>query len=54
LSITVTFGPSGPPDAAMRLLAGGVPLSLLLDLAFGPDSEDLLRNEPEDSGPEAA
>jgi hypothetical protein len=29
----------------MRLLADGVPLSLLLDLAFGPRSEELLAAE---------
>ena len=29
----------------MALLAKGVPLSLLLDLALGPRSEDLLREE---------
>lgn len=29
----------------MALLAGGVPLSLLLDLALGPHSEDLLAQE---------
>jgi hypothetical protein len=34
-----------PASAPMTLLAHGVPLSLLLDLAFGPDSEDLLRQE---------
>lgn len=30
----------------MDLLSSGVPLSLLLDLFFGPDSEDLLAHEP--------
>ena len=29
----------------MALLANGVPLSLLLDLALGPRSEELLREE---------
>jgi hypothetical protein len=29
----------------MALLAHGIPLSLLLDLALGPQSEDLLRTE---------
>ena len=33
-----------PPP--MALLRSGVPLSLLLDLAFGPDSEEVLRTEP--------
>ena len=34
----------------MTLLRGGVPLSLLMDLVLGPQSEDLLRGE---SGPGA-
>ncbi|HWG95393.1 MAG TPA: hypothetical protein VNU66_14360 [Mycobacteriales bacterium] len=36
--------PATAPDrgAAMALLASGVPLSLLLDLACGPRSEELL------------
>jgi hypothetical protein len=29
----------------MALLSSGVPLSLLLDLVLGPDSEDLLSHE---------
>ncbi|MCU1693599.1 MAG: hypothetical protein JWM64_2690 [Frankiales bacterium] len=29
----------------MTLLASGIPLSLLLDLALGPDSEALLQDE---------
>ena len=38
-----------PLSTAMALLASGVPLSLLLDLAYGPSSEDLLSSErPED------
>jgi hypothetical protein len=38
-----------PPDrrpSPMALLRSGVPLSLLLDLAFGPDSEHVLVTEP--------
>ena len=31
--------------APMALLSSGVPLSLLLDLVLGPDSEDLLSHE---------
>jgi hypothetical protein len=31
--------------APMTLLSGGVPLSLLLDLVLGPNSEDLLMHE---------
>ena len=31
----------------MALLASGIPLSLLLDLAYGPESEDLVRQEKE-------
>lgn len=45
-----------PPDApsrasrdAMALLAAGVPLTLLLDLAGPVRSADLLRTEPGDS-----
>ena len=29
-------------EAGMSLLSNGIPLSLLLDLAFGPHSEELL------------
>ncbi len=32
-------------QAAMDLLGNGVPLSLLLDLAWGPRSEELLESE---------
>ena len=39
---TVTTGPS---EAAMSLLSSGVPLSLLLDLALGPRSEELMELE---------
>ena len=35
--------------APMALLSSGVPLSLLLDLFLGPDSEDLLSHERADS-----
>ena len=31
--------------APMALLASGIPLSLLLDLFLGPDSEDLMSHE---------
>ena len=34
-----------PAVTPMALLAHGVPLSLLFDLALGPQSEDLLRQE---------
>ena len=30
------------PSAGMSLLSNGIPLSLLLDLAFGPHSEELM------------
>jgi hypothetical protein len=30
------------PSAGMSLLNNGIPLSLLMDLAFGPHSEELL------------
>lgn len=33
------------PSPAMSLLGSGVPLSLLLDLAYGPRSEELLSAE---------
>ena len=33
------------PSHAMDLLSRGVPLSLLLDLALGPHSEELLQQE---------
>ena len=52
------FGPDGVPitehvsnpelhvtPSPMTLLSGGVPLSLLLDLVLGPNSEDLLLHE---------
>lgn len=32
-------------DDPLALLAGGVPLSLLMDLALGPDSEAALRDD---------
>jgi hypothetical protein len=45
----VSSAPTAVPErrtaTPMALLANGVPLSLLLDLAFGPRSEDLLRDE---------
>ena len=34
-----------PVEAAMSLLSNGVPLSLLLDLAYGPHSEELFATE---------
>lgn len=34
-----------PLSGPMALLSSGVPLTLLLDLAFGPRSEELLRLE---------
>jgi hypothetical protein len=33
----------------MALLSSGVPLSLLIDLVLGPNSEDLLSHEHGDS-----
>ena len=45
------------PSAGMALLRSGVPLSLLLDLAYGPRSEELLVAErlarPEERPPAA-
>lgn len=37
--------PSPSATTPMALLAGGVPLSLLLDLVLGPRSEELLAEE---------
>lgn len=37
--------PIHPSSSTMALLGSGVPLSLLLDLAFGPRSEELLAVE---------
>ena len=51
MSTAPTVRPDGPQSAAMALLADGVPLSLLLDLAYGPRSEDLLAWE-RPTGPE--
>lgn len=36
---------TGPSEAAMALLGNGVPLSLLLDIVFGPCSEELFATE---------
>jgi len=50
----VSSVPSTLPSPAadpMALLASGVPLTLLLDLAFGPRSEDLLERELADVSP---
>lgn len=38
-----------PEEQAFALLAAGVPLSLLLDLALPLDSRSLLRDEPADT-----
>jgi hypothetical protein len=38
----------------MDLLENGIPLSLLLDLAFGPNSEELFLTEQPDRGSDAA
>ena len=37
-----------PAEAGISLLGSGVPLSLLLDLAYGPRSEELLERERPD------
>lgn len=34
-----------PPVTPMDLLASGIPLTLLLDLIWGPESADLLAHE---------
>ena len=43
----ISAPPAAPPrpSGAMALLSSGVPLSLLLDLAYGPRSEELLAAE---------
>ena len=38
----------------MRLLESGIPLSLLLDLAMGPHSSELLQEETVEWGPDVA
>lgn len=52
----MTPAPAPPrPYAAMSLLQHGVPLSLLLDLALGPCSRELLEHErPPGAHPPAA
>lgn len=42
MSTPTMTGSSRPFADAMRLLGSGVPLSLLLDLAMGPHSRELL------------
>lgn len=51
---TASLDATAPPAWAMALLASGVPLSLLLDLAYGPRSEELLVGERPDARPPAA
>ncbi len=36
-----------PPVTTMDLLASGIPLTLLLDLVWGPESADLMAQERE-------
>lgn len=45
MSTAPTLATPRPSEAAMALLNSGVPLSLLLDLAFGPCSRELLVHE---------
>lgn len=45
MSTAPTLATSRPSEAGMALLSSGVPLSLLLDLAFGPRSRELLVHE---------
>ncbi len=56
--MSTTAQADSPLSTAMALLASGVPLSLLLDLAADPRSEELLWSErpselPWPRGPEA-
>lgn len=48
LTDSLTAGPTRP-DAVLALLAGGVPLSLLLDLAAAVPSRELYRHEAGDT-----
>jgi len=55
LDIEDVCEPSGPrsrQNVAMRLLAAGIPLSLLIDLTSpnGPDSTGIIASERPDSG----
>jgi hypothetical protein len=45
VSTAPTLATPRPSEAAMALLGNGIPLSLLLDLAFGPRSRELLVHE---------
>jgi hypothetical protein len=57
VSTAPTLATPRPSEAAMALLSNGIPLSLLLDLAFGPRSRELLVHERSTSpaaGPPAA
>ena len=49
----MSTAPQTRPSAVMSLLEQGVPLSLLLDLAWGPCSRELLDTErPDVSAPQ--
>lgn len=45
MSTAPLVAPGRPSETAMALLGSGVPLSLLLDLVFGPNSEELIAHE---------
>lgn len=45
MSTAPLVAPPRPSEAGMALLSSGVPLSLLLDLAMGPCSEELFARE---------
>jgi len=45
VSTASTAMTADPAAGSMALLKSGVPLSLLMDLVFGPRSEELLRDE---------
>lgn len=51
LAAPTESGPAPEQSLPMRLLAAGIPLTLLLDLAeqFGPPSRDILRAEHGDA-----
>ena len=51
MSTALTAAQDRAGAAPMSLLAHGVPLSLLLDLHYGPQSEELIREEAEPPEP---
>lgn len=52
MSTATSLATARPAQAGMSLLGSGVPLSLLLDLAYGPRSQELLETERPSLGEE--